>query len=61
MASPIKALITLDEPLIRYVTWLTRLKKLKDEKACGEENEVGYLFLAKAGYEAVKDIDNGLP
>ena len=51
MAQLIKALMTLDEwehieMWIRYFTVLAKVKKLKDEKASREEDEIKDLFLA---------------
>ena len=65
MTSLIEALTMLGEPdhietLIRCFAALTRVKKLKDEKANGGENEITDLFLATVSCKAVKNIDNGL-
>ena len=41
---------------MRCVASLTRVKKLKDEKANGGEDETADLFWATKGYEALKKI-----
>ena len=65
MAMSIETLITLDRPehietWIRYFTALSKVKKSKDEKASGGENEITDLFLATAGCETVKKISTVL-
>ena len=61
MASPIGSLNTLNDPelvetWIRCFAALARVKKLKDRKETGGDNEIMDLFLATAGCEAVKKI-----
>ena len=61
MVSSMTVLTTLDEPghietWIRCFLALERIKKIKDEKANERENKITSLFLAMAGYEAVKKI-----
>ena len=59
MAMPIGFLTSLDEPeyvktWIRCFTGLAKVKKLKDRRSSGGENEIMDLFLASAGCEAIK-------
>ena len=45
---------------IRCFAVLAMVKKLKDEKASGGDNEITDLILAMTGCDA-EDTDNGLP
>ena len=61
MASQTKAFSTLDEldyveTWFRCFTTLTRVKKLKDEKAIRGESKTTDLFLATIGCEAEKKV-----
>ena len=61
MASPIGCLTSLDDP--KYVeTWircfdaLARVKKLRDRRSEGEQNEITDMFFATAGCEAIQKV-----
>ena len=61
MALPKGCLTTLDEP--KYVeTWircfeaLARVKKLRDRRGKGEQNEITDMFLATAGSETIQKV-----
>ena len=58
MALLIGCLTTLDDPgyavtWIRYFETLATVKKLRDRRSEGEQNEITDMFLATAGCEAI--------
>ena len=61
MASPIGCLTTLDDPE-HVETWiscfeaLARVKKVRDRRNEGEQNEITDIFLATAGCEAIQKV-----